>query len=222
MHVISFTHHVSFFAACLFWLLPQGGWGVGMKVRAQNEQEEKPYRPLIERGLAQTLWAREPMLANPVALSFDDHGALYVVETLRRGSVDIDIRAHKSWVLEDLASDTYQSQVDAFKRWMAPEKSSENRYWLKDYNGDGSHDWRDLTMIKDRVYRLQDTNGDGVADQSTIFAEGFNELNNGAAAGILPFQDRVDRRYFLSIRSTAPNETSSVAPSWSINQDTTH
>ena len=50
-------------------------------------------------------------------------------------------------------------------------------------------------MIKDRVYRLEDTNGDGVADQSTIFAEGFNELNHGAAAGtrrlkirfILPF-----------------------------------
>ncbi len=191
MHVISFTHRVSFFAACLVGFLSQGGWGIGMEVRAQNEQEEKPYRPLIERGLEQTLWAREPMLANPVALSFDDHGALYVVETLRRGSVDIDIRAHKSWVLEDLASDTYQSQVDAFKRWMAPEKSSENRSWLKDYNGDGSHDWRDLTMIKDRVYRLEDTNRDGVADQSTIFAEGFNELNHGAAAGVLPFEDQV-------------------------------
>lgn len=116
MHVISFSHRVSFFAACLVGFLSQGGWGIAMEVRAQNEQEEKPYRPLIERGLEQTLWAREPMLANPVALSFDDHGALYVVETLRRGSVDIDIRAHKSWVLEDLASDTYQSQVDAFKR----------------------------------------------------------------------------------------------------------
>ena len=51
MHVISFTHRVSFFAACLVGFLPQGGWGIGMEVRAQNELEEKPYRPLIERGL---------------------------------------------------------------------------------------------------------------------------------------------------------------------------
>ena len=129
MHVISFTHRVSFFAACLVGFLSQGGWGIGMEVRAQNEQEEKPYRPLIERGLEQTLWAREPMLANPVALSFDDHGALYVVETLRRGSVDIDIRAHKSWVLEDLASDTYQSQVDGPRKKFRESLLAEGLQW---------------------------------------------------------------------------------------------
>ena len=37
-------------------------------------------------GFDLSLWAREPMLRSPVALSFDDQGRVYVVETARRGT----------------------------------------------------------------------------------------------------------------------------------------
>ena len=100
------------------------------------------------------LWAREPMLINPVALSFDDQGRLYVVETARRGTVDIDIRAHKEWVKEDLGSVSIPRQIELFRKWMSPGNSRKNRPWLKDRNGDGSHDWRDLTTVKERVHLL--------------------------------------------------------------------
>ncbi|MDA7520942.1 HEAT repeat domain-containing protein [Verrucomicrobia bacterium] len=156
-----------------------------------NEVVSPPYEPLIERGLQMDLWAREPLLINPVALSFDEQGRLYVVETARRGTVDIDIRAHKEWVKEDLGSVSIPRQIELFRKWMAPEKSRENRSWLQDRNEDGSHDWRDLTMVKERVHLIEDTDADGVADQSRVFAEGFNKENNGAAAGVMPFADHV-------------------------------
>jgi hypothetical protein len=42
-----------------------------------------------------------------------------------------------------------QSMICAdFSQKMSPEKSAENANWLRDYNGDGSHDWRDLIEVK--------------------------------------------------------------------------
>ena len=44
---------------------------------------------------------------------------------------------------------------------MAPELSEQNKSWLADRNGDGSHDWRDLMAVKERIHLLQDTDDDG-------------------------------------------------------------
>ncbi len=133
-----------------------------------------------------TEWARHPMLADPVALSFDHQGGLYVVESARRSTVDIDIRAHKSWLLEDLANDDFDSMRDFFRRRMATTLSDENKTWLSDRNHDGVHDFRDLTTISERIRYLKDTDGDGKADFSTVFAGGFQEEFTGVAAGVLP------------------------------------
>src|SRR5438270_673460 len=65
------------------------------------------------KGFEISLWAREPMLKSPVALSFDDQGRLYVVETARRSTVDIDIRAHATWIVEDLANQS----IDDLRRF---------------------------------------------------------------------------------------------------------
>ena len=35
-----------------------------------------------------------------------------------------------------------------YQRVLAPENSAQNQ-WLKDWNGDGSRDWRDLTFHKE-------------------------------------------------------------------------
>ena len=182
-----------------------------------SAQQEFPaateYIPLVDRGLEIDLWAREPLLINPVALSFDDQGRLFVVETARRGSVDIDIRAHKEWIKEDLGSDTIPKQVELFKTWMAPEKSAENRNWLADRNEDGIHDWRDLTTVKERIHRIEDTDGDGKADTSKVFAEGFNEPNNGAAAGVLPYGNDVYYTIYPDIWRLTDQDQDGVADS---------
>lgn len=148
-------------------------------------------KPVPHPGLSISLWAREPMLKNPVALSFDDLGRLYVVETARRSTVDIDIRSHPDWIIEDLANQSVDDLRDFFRRRMAPELSKENASWLKDRNGDGSHDWRDLMTIKERVHRLEDTTGAGRADKATVFAEAFNEEITGVIAGVMPWNEDV-------------------------------
>ena len=50
-------------------------------------QPQSTTTPIPRKGFELSLWAREPMLKNPVALSFDDRGRLYVVETARRSSI---------------------------------------------------------------------------------------------------------------------------------------
>ncbi|MBL9137461.1 MAG: HEAT repeat domain-containing protein [Verrucomicrobiales bacterium] len=136
-------------------------------------------------------WARQPMLRSPVALSFDDQGRLYIAETARRSTVDIDIRGHPDWLIDDLSNQSVDDLREFFRRRMAPEFSTINASWLRDYNEDGSHDWRDLTAVRERIDLLQDSDGDGLADQAQVFAEGFNEEINGVVAGVLPWQDDV-------------------------------
>ena len=136
-------------------------------------------------------WTPANMVQDPVAIAFDRHGRAYVVETARRSTVDIDIRGHRSWLLDDLASDDFESMRHFFRSQMAPSRSAHNQSWLQDRNRDGSHDYRDLTMVKERIRIVEDTDGDGTADKSTLFAEGFNEEFSGVAAGVLPYQGDV-------------------------------
>src|SRR5690606_21823790 len=60
-----------------------------------------------------------------------------------------------------------------------------------DINGDGSRDWRDLTVDKEGVYRLEDRSGDGIADYSQLVIEGFNDVVSDVAHGILAYGDQL-------------------------------
>ena len=140
---------------------------------------------LAEEAFELKLWARDPLLKDPVSISFDNEGRLYVAETARRGNVDLDIRSHKPWILEDLANQSVEEFRAFARRKLAPELSDETRKWLPDHNGDGGHDWRDLTTISDTVRRVEDTDGDGVADASTVFSEGYQEEITGVLEGVL-------------------------------------
>ncbi|TDN95073.1 putative membrane-bound dehydrogenase-like protein [Salegentibacter sp. 24] len=79
---------------------------------------------------------------------------------------------------------TVEDKRDFLHRTLSPENSAENE-WLADLNGDGSHDWKDLTMEKEHVYRLEDVSGDGVADFSQLVVEDFNDEVNDVAGAVL-------------------------------------
>ena len=169
---------------CLASALVVGLGGDGL--RAQEAPRAVPVN-----GLRLTRWAREPMVKDPVALAFDDQGALFVAETGRRSTVDIDIRSHRAWLVEDLANQSVDDLRRSFHRWMAPERSLENAPWLPDYNQDGVHDWQDLQGVKERIRRLEDTGGTGQATRSALVAEGFNEEISGVVAGVMPWGNDV-------------------------------
>src|SRR5262249_45648074 len=106
-------------------------------------------------------------------------------------TVDIDIRGHPTWIIDDLSNQSIEDLRRFFRARMAPEKTLENASWLRDYNGDGSHDWRDLREVKETVRLLEDTRGTGRADRAHVLAEGFNEEISGVIAGVMPYQGDV-------------------------------
>lgn len=177
---------------------------------AQNPRVQIPFE-LNDKSLHLTEWARQPMLINPVALSFDYEGRLYVVETARRGTVDIDIRSHKEWVIDDLSNENIPQLRNMFRSKMAPELSEQNKSWLQDRNGDGSHDWRDLMAVKERIHLLQDTDNDSKADISKVFAEGFNQEINGVMAGVLPYKGDVFATIYPDVWKLNDNNNDGIA-----------
>ncbi len=141
-------------------------------------------------GLERSLVAKEPMIKNAVSVSVDVDGTIYVTESARRQVADLDIRQFKSWIKDDVSHTSIEEKLAFFQKQLDG-KNKFPKSSLKDQNGDGEIDIKDLTTISEKIIRLVDTNGDGVADQSTIFAEGFNTEVTGIAAGVLAWRGDV-------------------------------
>jgi len=145
----------------------------------------------VAPGLQIEAWAGEPLLANPVAFAFDNKGRAFVAETYRRRTSVPDIRKNEEWKLENLALRTVEERI-AFLKAKRPESAKmKPTNALVDLNGDGQFDWRDWTVESEQVKLVTDSNGDGKADQSSVFATGFNSLATGVAAGVTVLGDQV-------------------------------
>jgi quinoprotein glucose dehydrogenase len=130
-------------------------------------------------------WSGDINVPDPVACTVDPQGRVYVTQTTRRKVGDLDIREHTKWIPNDVAMEDIEQKKAFYHDVLAPGKMLRPEGSLKDHNGDGSIDWKDLTVHSERIYRLEDTDGDGTADKKTVFAEGFNTEVTGIAAGIL-------------------------------------
>jgi quinoprotein glucose dehydrogenase len=139
-------------------------------------------------GLALSLWAPESLVSDPIGIAFDERGRMYVTRTARTNRDEIDIRAHSAWMVPSITFTDVEDKRTFYKKVLAPEKSAENT-WLKDWNGDGSRDWRDLTSHKESLYRLEDTNGDGIADFSQLILSDFNDLVSDVAHGVVSYKN---------------------------------
>ncbi len=134
---------------------------------ASSEATQALKRMQLPHGLVAKLWAAEPMLANPVAIAFDEHGRLFVSETYRYRTSTLDIRDYM-WTLEsELATRTNEE-------WLANVKRNFGVAGLKE-----------LSIESERLRLLEDTKHAGVADKSTVYAEGFNTPLDGIASGVL-------------------------------------
>ena len=192
--------YVASHAACLALLTPSGIIGQSqdrapapVRLPAGDvDQRAREARQTIPAQLAEgfelTLWAPTEFVTDPIGLDIDRDGTVYVVGSARSG-MPMDIRKHPDWVPEVHTLRTVEDLRQFFRRHLAPERSASNT-WLPDRNADGSHDWRDLTTYKERIYRIRDTDGDGRADESLVVFEGFNEdVASDIAGGVLAHQD---------------------------------
>ncbi|MCC6726220.1 MAG: HEAT repeat domain-containing protein [Saprospiraceae bacterium] len=135
-------------------------------------------------GLEISLWASDSLSPDPVSIAIDDLGRAYITRTVRQKHSEFDIRGHQDWMTESISWQTMEERRAFLRRNFAPERSKQNE-WLADLNNDGSHDWKDLAIEKDEIWRLEDTNNDGFADKSVrVFADFFEEVTD-VAGGLL-------------------------------------
>lgn len=126
----------------------------------------------IPEGAEVSLFAAEPMLANPVAFCVDHQGRFYVAETFRHSAGVTDTRGHMYWVEDDLACRTVADRVAMFRKHLGDQIDS-------------------YATEHDRVRMIVDTDGDGTADRATVFADGFSNVPDGIGAGLLARDGKV-------------------------------
>src|SRR5579884_2203364 len=131
--------------------------------------DDKPYNPRVlgrsdeakqaiprfrlPPGVQASVWAAEPLLANPVSFCFDETGRCYVAETFRLGHGVTDDRGHMDWLDDDLASRTVADRVAMYRKYA------------------GDRFARQYETDHDRVKLVWDSTGAGRADKATVFAD---------------------------------------------------
>ena len=82
-------------------------------------------------------WSGAINVPDPVAVTVDEKGAVYVCATTRRKVADLDIREHTQWIADDVALTSPLEKEAFYKRVMAPGVLRGPRGSVKDHNGDG-------------------------------------------------------------------------------------
>lgn len=146
----------------------------GKKKSDANEPAEAAARAQLEKGLKAEVWAAEPMLENPVAFAFDEHGRCFIAETNRLHDGVPDTRGHMQWLDDDIGARTIADRLEKYKK----------------------HKYPDFTKFSEQLRIVWDSTGAGKADKSDIFATGFNAIPDGLASGVLARKGTV---YFTCI-----------------------
>src|SRR5690349_20195291 len=134
----------------------------------------------LPQGLQAKLWAAEPMLANPVAIDFDEKGRLFVSETYRYRTSVLDIRDYMGMLEQDMANRTIEDRAKMQHEVFGEEAAKQ-------------------FAIESEVVRLvEDKDHDGKADSSRVFADHFNSELDGIASGVLARHGQV---WFTNIPS---------------------
>jgi len=123
----------------------------------------------LPTGFQAHVFAVEPLLGNPVAFTLDERNRVYVAESYRFNRGTEENRTRSFFLTDDLSLKTLDDRRAMYQKF-ADKFSGGMEYF---------------TRYADQVRRVVDKDGDGQADESTIFAGGFNETLDGLAAGVL-------------------------------------
>ncbi|MFK7926084.1 MAG: HEAT repeat domain-containing protein [Bacteroidia bacterium] len=144
----------------------------------------------LAEGLELKLWASDSLLADPVALTIDNQGRIYTTRTHRQKNSEFDIRGHRDWMTSSISLQSVEDRQAFLRTEFATERSDSN-LWLEDLNGDTLHDWRDLAVQQEEVYRIWDESGDGVADVAQLYTRDFQTEVTDVAGGLFVHEENV-------------------------------
>jgi quinoprotein glucose dehydrogenase len=179
----------------------------------------------VAHGLQVDLWAAEPLVQDVTSFAFDEHGRAYVVESGRRRTSVFDVRNLQPWLDNDYALRSVDDRAEFLKQRLTPGAAEYDAFRqavakskFGDFNRDGVVDWHDLEVEQERIRLVWDSDGDGRADTARTFADGFNGITSGVAAGVLARGSNV---WFTCIPDlwrmpSAPMETSANSQGGSV------
>ncbi|HEY1122024.1 MAG TPA: HEAT repeat domain-containing protein [Haloferula sp.] len=111
-------------------------------------------------------------VTSPTALAFGEKGEIYVTETTRFRHGVPDNRDHLYWYLDDISSHSTEDRRKLHEKWKDKEEKTSIKF---------------LTEKSDRVRVLSKPGADGKSATSELFADGFNDLLDGPAAGVFEY-----------------------------------
>ena len=154
------------------------------KAAELSEKIKQEVAVKVAEGLELSLWASDSLVTDPIAISMDDRGGIYYTNAVRLENSEFDIRGHRDWMTESISWQHVEDRRAFLKKELAPENSEKNKSIVNDLNEDGSHDWKDLLVEKETVWRVEDADGDGLADQAKLYIEDFHEEISDLANGV--------------------------------------
>ncbi len=141
--------------------------------------EEKAILATIKapEGMVTKLFAREPNVQTPTAITFDEQNRLYIAETHRfdRG---IEDNRRNPWVADDYKLTSTAERLEMYRKYSDKKPMS---YYTK---------------YSEKIRVIEDRDGDGKCDHTKLYAEGFNNPLDGTAAGIMALDGKI---YFACI-----------------------
>lgn len=154
------------------------------EAKSLSETISNQVNPTIHPDFDIKLWAVDSLMTDAISIQVNDQGQVIYTHTNRQKDVEFDIRGHQDWEIRSIALQNIEDKRAFLRAELSPERSDENT-WLADLNGDGSHDWRDMTVPKEEIFRLTDTNNDGLADFSERLVEDFNDEVTDVAGAVM-------------------------------------
>ncbi len=129
----------------------------------------------LRDGFRMDLFAREPLIADPVAIWIDDSGRVWVAESERQERGIEDNRSSAFWLMDDLKAQSVEDRLAYYRRW------ADRREGGMDY----------YEAFSDRIRRIEDRDRDGRGDVTVQFSRDFNGALDGTGAGVLVDGDDV-------------------------------
>ncbi|MFO0902107.1 MAG: PVC-type heme-binding CxxCH protein [Pirellulales bacterium] len=123
----------------------------------------------VPAGLRVELFAAEPQLGNPVALTLDERNRVFVAEEYRFNRGTEENRTRAFLLDDDLEVRTLDDRRAMYAKHLAQ------------FSGG----WEWFTRYTDQLRLLEDADRDGLADRSTVFSNRFHDALDGMLAGVL-------------------------------------